>query len=100
MATNKNWAFGRFVSCWWNDGADGKPGFWTVQMRRKYKDKMGIDVEEKISMFPTDAIQIAAELNAAVNKILLHPREIVRRETNVVDPGTPDGPIDNSDIPF
>lgn len=100
MATNKNWAIGRFVSCWWNDGLDGKPGYWTITVRRKYKDKMGTDVEEKISMFSSDAIQLAAELQAAVNKILTHPREIIRREQAVAMQEGPDAPIGMEDVPF
>lgn len=100
MATNKNWGIGRFVSCWWNEGQDGKPGYWTINIRRKYKDKTGVDVEEKISMFASDAIQLATELQAAVNKILTHPREIVRREQPVAMPDAPDAPIGGDDIPF
>lgn len=76
----KNYAIGRFVSVWWNEGTDGKPGYYSVNIRRRYKDKAGLDVEEKVSMFASDAIQLATELNAAVTKILTLPREIVRKE--------------------
>lgn len=76
----KNYAIGRFVSVWWNEGTDGKQGYYSVNIRRKYKDKTGADVEEKISMFASDAIQLQAELKAAVEKILTLPREIVRKE--------------------
>ena len=101
MATNKNYAIGRFVSCWWNEGQDGKPGYWTVNIRRQYKDKMGVDVIEKISMFASDAIQMSTELQAAVNKILTHPREIVKREQPVEMPAEPDAPIGTGDdMPF
>ena len=77
---NKNWGFGRFVSCWWNEGKDGKQGYYTVNVRRRYKDKTGADVEEKVSMFASDAIQLQAELKAAVEKLLTLPYEIVRKE--------------------
>jgi len=76
----KNYAIGRFVSLWWNDGTDGKQGYYTVNVRRRYKDKTGADVEEKVSLFASDAIQLQAELKAAVEKILTLPREIVRKE--------------------
>lgn len=99
MATNKNWAIGRFVSCWWNEGQDNKPGYWTITIRRKYKDRMGVDVEEKISLFASDAMQLSTELNATVNKILTHPREIIKREQPVNMPDAPDAPI-GDDIPF
>lgn len=51
-------------------------------------------------MFASDAIQLATELQAAVNKILTHPREIVRREQPVAMPDAPDAPIGGDDIPF
>lgn len=77
----KNYAIGRFVSLWWNEGTDGKRGYYTVNIRRTYKDKTGSDVEEKISMFASDAIQLSVELDAVVKKILTLPREIVKKET-------------------
>ena len=76
----KNYAIGRFVSLWWNEGTDGKQGYYTVNLRRRYKDKTGADVEEKISMFASDAIQLQAELKAAIEKVLTLPREIVSKE--------------------
>lgn len=99
MATNKNWAIGRFVSCWWNEGQDNRPGYWTVSIRRQYKDKTGTDVVEKLFLLSYDAIQVATELQAAVNKILTHPREIVKREQPVNMPAGPEAPI-GDDIPF
>lgn len=93
---NKNWGFGRFVSCWWNEGKDGTPGYWIITLRRKYTGTDGVAVEEKISMFGSDAIQMATELNAAVNKILMHPREIIKREQPAISPETLDAAIDDA----
>ena len=96
----KNYAIGRFVSVWWNEGTDGKQGYYTVNIRRKYKDKAGLDVEEKLSMFASDAIQLATELNAVVNKILTLPREIVKKEA-VAEPNMQVIDVnDITDIPF
>lgn len=92
----KNYAIGRFVSLWWNDGTDGKSGYYTVNVKRRYKDKTGTDVEEKISMFASDAIQLQTELKAAIDKILTLPREIVKKETTP-EPATQ--PVDVSSVP-
>lgn len=96
----KNYAIGRFVTLWWNDGQDGKQGYYTVNVRRRYKDKTGADVEEKISMFASDAIQLQTELKAAIDKILTLPREIVRKE-QPIEPGVQVVEVSELDqIPF
>lgn len=89
----KNYGIGRFTSIWWNEGRDGRAGFYTIQIRRVYKDSSGTDVEQKISLFADDVIRLAAELERA-KLVLLQPREIVRQTVE------PDVPSATDDIPF
>lgn len=92
MSENKNYGIGRYVSLWYNEGKDGKRGFYTITIRRMYKDKDGVDCEQKISMFADDALRLEAELRRA-NAMLLSPREIIKQEP-IAAPATDD------DIPF
>lgn len=85
----KNYAVGKYVALWFNQGKDGKAGYYTVSIRRVFKDKNGADVEQKISMFADDAIRLAAELQKATN-MLLTPREIVQVEEPKLDSINPD----------
>lgn len=94
---SKNYAIGKFVSLWWNEGKDGKPGYYSTTVRRKYKDKNQQDVEEKMTLFADDAIRLAMEMQKAA-QILLHPREIVRKEPVAEVPEDAAGNTD--DIPF
>ena len=93
---SKNYGVGKFVSIWWNEGKDGKAGYYSTTIRRRYKDKNGQDVEEKITMFSDDVIRLALELQKAA-QILINPRELVRKEpTSEIPIETPMG----DDIPF
>lgn len=89
----KNYGIGRFTSIWWNEGRDGKAGFYTIQIRRVYKDSTGAEVEQKLSLFTDDVIRLAAELERA-KLVLLQPREIIRQ---TVEPEIPNAA---DDIPF
>lgn len=93
MSEKKNYGIGRFTSIWWNEGRDGRAGFYTIQIRRVYKDSSGTDVEQKISLFADDVIRLAAELERA-KLVLLQPREIVRQTVET------DVPSATDDIPF
>lgn len=93
----KNYAVGKYVALWFNQGKDGKAGYYTVSIRRVFKDKNGADVEQKISMFADDAIRLAAELQKATN-MLLTPREIVQVEEPKLDAINPDDIP--TDMPF
>lgn len=85
----KNYAVGKYVSLWYNQGKDGKSGYYSVNIRRMYKDKNGEDVEQKISLFADDAIRLAAELQKATN-MLLTPREIIQVQEPKLDAINPD----------
>ena len=89
----KNYAIGRHLSTWWNEGQDGKQGYRNVVIRRRYKDKAGLDAEEKITLFVSEFLELCAEMEAMKNKILLLPREIVRKED------TPEPSLDVSGVP-
>lgn len=93
MAERKNYGIGSFSSIWWNEGKDGKSGYYSVQIRKAYKDSYGQDQEQKISFLQKDAIVLAAELQR-IATLLLTPREIVRKDNAPV--------IDNvgDEIPF
>ena len=90
----------RYVSVWLNDGKDGNPDYYTITIRKRYKDTNGEWVEKKETYMADEAIQIAAGFNAAIDKILLLPKKIVKKEATaepnmqVVDVNDLDG------IPF
>ena len=92
--SGKNYGVGQFTSIWWNEPKEaGKNGYYSVQIRKTYKDAYGNEQEQKVSFLSSDAIRLAAELQR-VATMLLTPREIVRREENI-DTATP-----GDDIPF
>ena len=93
----KNYAVGKYVSLWYNQSKDGKSGYYSVNIRRTYKDKNGEDVEQKISLFADDAIRLARELKIATN-LLLYPREIKQTQEPKPDAINPDDIP--TDIPF
>lgn len=92
MADQKNYSVGRYVSLWYNEGKDGKRGFYSLAIRRLYKDKDGNECEQKISLLQDDALRLEAELRRA-NAMLLSPREIVKQEPVAT-------PQNDDDIPF
>lgn len=91
--SGKNYSIGQFTSLWWNEPKEqGKAGYYSVQIRKKYKDQNGSEQEQKISFLANDAIRLAAELKR-VATMLLTPREIIKREE-------PIAPAPDDDIPF
>lgn len=97
----KNYAIGRHLSTWWNEGQDGKQGYRNVVIRRRYKDKTGADAEEKSTWFVSEFLELAAEVEAMKNKILLLPREIVKKEDNTIEPNMQVVEVNDLDtIPF
>lgn len=97
----KNYAIGRHLSTWWNEGQDGKQGYRNVVIRRRYKDKAGLDAEEKITLFVSEFLELCAEMEAMKDKILLLPREIVKKEDTTPEPNMQVVDVnDLGDIPF
>ena len=76
----KNYGIGRYTSIWWNEGQNGKSGFYTVQICRKYKNSAGEEVEQRVSLFADDLLRLSAELERA-KAVLLMPREIIKQQT-------------------
>lgn len=95
----KNYAIGRHTALWFNQGQEGKQGYYTVSITKKYTDKAGIQQESKISLFADEALRVLSELEQA-KRILLFPREIVVQQ----QPDISAGPVNNidsgDDLPF
>lgn len=94
--SNKNYGIGKFVALFWNEGKEGKRGYYTVSVKKRYKNNYDEDIEQKLTLFADDAVRLHAELGRAIN-VLLHPREIIIQQEVPQDPVAQD-PSD--DIPF